>query len=416
MLDDQRIHRRHLNFWNQDKSHIVKKHPLLQKKGSEIANDAYKYVRNVIDTEFPNGNAAGQIHSAFQKILQLERGHEEELENLARRIVIDLFNIKVEDYGLPAEKLLDFKIGRVPHDLYDWQESKITRRSINEESEPQNENLNRRILRMMIAQGGAMHNFFSAFHLPYVTETLNNIDPRLIKLYKIASYGSALQYWDTDIGALMSSMGRAGLQGATNYVKYQPEQPKAQDDEDPFGEFDWDNFTLESYYDDSSLILEDEQEPAPGFDGWVVKAVGSIFPILIQEGIKGMLSLLTREDDISEEENKQLMAQIGKKPQDEVPYIQAGHELWRRLLKIKPRELSLGAFVNLFGVVSAKDANAIASAAVYMPQEATEMVIKRAQELGYTAKYDEPEAFEFDVPADPDLEEDQDDPDWWKNS
>ena len=409
MLEDKRIHQVYKDFWNQDKDHIVKKHPLLQKKGAEIAKDAHQYVRNVVDTMFPRGDASSQVYNALQQCRMLERGHEAELEDLARRIVIDMFNIDIQQFGLPPEELLQFKIGIVPQNLYPM-ESKI-RKTINE-SEQQGDNLNRRILRLMITQGGAMHNFFSAFHLPYVVEEINKIDPRLLNYYKIFAYGSSLAYWDNDLKRVMQSIGRAGLQGAANYTKYKaPEKPI----DKVWDETDWDNFTLENYYSDSALITEEADDSDKGFGGYVIRAVGSIFPVLVQEAIKGVLSFLTAETDIDENENERLKEQTGTNPWDEIPYIQAGHEIWRKLLKVKPKELGLAHFVKLFGMLNAKDANAIVSASVYMPDEATNLITQKAQEFGFIDKPEEPEEYQFEEPQDPDLD-DNEDPDWWRNT
>lgn len=278
-------------FWTQaqqGRGHY-QQHPFLNKYGNQLQQEAYAHTEE-------RGTQKGLPRDAMQRVMNLfpvyqqiaahEEAHKPQLEDLAKKVVSQI-------YGIAPDKMVARlkRLGEIGATV-----SK-PERSFTPESEIQPE-VNKRKTANMLTQGAAVHGFMTAHHL--AEEALDKIDPELRNLYDQLSSISHQAYWVINPQQLQrqaSPSGRTFLQR-----------------------------------DNNGKII--------------VVAEAATFNVLIQELIKGVMELLSLHGmNKMDRATHQRVTEEADDPNQEPWKIQAGPALWRRIMQILPPRTNLGEFM-----------------------------------------------------------------------
>lgn len=334
-------------FWSglpQNREHLFAKHPILSLYGDELSRGSWSHTAGKAREA---GISTQQLMQVMMQIRQIERGHEAELVDLAKKITVKIWDIPMdmlqgdltgdveqneesdEEYGQEVD--LGQTVGRDVHDQ-----------------------INKRLTMNAMTQGSAVHAMLSIHHV--VDKEVNTIDPRLLQLYTKLSAGAHEYYWLIDIPAMFAHLGMQAVGSAR--VDYGEE--------------------------------EDEME-TPEMGQPTVVAKGVIFPILAQEMSKGVAELISHHG-LSDMDEPTTRAVLNKA--DDIrhePYlIQIGPELWRRFLKVKPRDVGLSEVMTALALQTPAEVHKIIAAVVENSEIASELV---------HALIEDPES--FDIEDDP---------------
>lgn len=377
----------------------IGKNPVIRQHGENLARQAYDVTRKNIETHgavYPATNPDGSpheqagkldreaVHRAFMTIQRLERRHKERLEQLAKEITVKI-------WGEEIRPLLE---ARLEPPSSETAPSDDDQPEIAEKVPANDQLIQKRVMANMLTQGSAMHLMFQAQH--EIMQQLQAVDPQLPQLYSRFAYGSAHTYWIDDLermAHLLSGMtvGRAKVD-----------------------------------------ITQDEN----GEVEFTVKAEAVMFPILVQELCKGVAEYLSLAglEGVSEAELTDLYKQVDN-PQDEWYYIQAGHELWRKFLKVKPRDISTAQALVILHRLDVEKQNEVMKAVIENPEIAKELlktvmqkpeeevddIIAAIDDESWRSSLDDDDAWRGDQDEggvaeleDQDEEEGEDEDDWWK--
>jgi len=262
-------------FWEEiPEEHPYRNHPILSTKGKELSEQAYKYTK-----EKPKSMHHGE---AIQRIISIEKGHKEQLEALAKTIALQIFDIDPD--------LIQPELGP-PEKKQDTNKSEVVKK-LSDLSPEELGGVHKRITLNALTQGSAVHLFLSAHHM--IEEAIKQISPELMDLYSSFASGSLEEYWLNDFTKLISQMGAASGSIGNEFI-------------------DW---------------PEGQEQPR-------IVAQGLLFPVLVQEIIKGIMELLTM-DGLKDYDEQELLTiyEYADRHVDEPWLIQVGPELWRKFLKI----------------------------------------------------------------------------------
>lgn len=328
------------NFEDFRGPNMIGRNPVIRQHGEELARGAYDVTGSNVTRHgvrhpelLPSGRAnpmAGKlspkaVHQAFGQIMRIEESHREQLEQLAKDITVKI-------WGEEIRPLLEASLQQPDEETAGGDDQPPE----GEEKVEAGENLiQKRVFANMITQGSAMHLMFQAQHM--ITSTLEAIDPNLPGLYSKFTYGSAHKYWLDDLEDIAAHLG--GMIAGRAKVEVE------QDEEDP----EQTNFT--------------------------VKAQAVMFPILVQELCKGVANYLSMAGvaGVSAAELRDLFDKVDN-PEDEHYYIQVGHELWRRFLKLKPKDVSAAKAVFALHKLEAEEQNRVVKACIENPEEAKKIL------------------------------------------
>lgn len=308
---EQEAHPRTVGFWRglpRNQGHILGKHPVFALYGHDLSKTSYDYTTGKYDRN------PRRMMQYVQSIHRLEAGHEEELTNLAKKIVCKI-------WGVP-EEMLDAQMGQggVEHNRQ--------RIPPPADIEKHRKQINKRLTLNSLIHGSAVHAMFSIHHA--VNQEIARINPELLDLYTKISASSHHMYWLMDIGMMMQMIG--GAVGSTNVVYDEDDQP-------------------------------------------VVKARGVNFPVLVQELMKGVAELISHHglSNLTPEEVSATLQHADAI--DHEPYlIQAGPELWRKFLKVKPRDIPQAEMFQALSMQEPDDLHKIMTAVIENPEEAAELL------------------------------------------
>lgn len=303
--DPDAIHPQHKQALRQG-THPLGKVPAFNPHDAQPANPAERHAsasyRNVLAKLRAYGGivprsradasrCAMDMMQTLQDIMRRERGHEQELEQLAVETVLRLPEFStlrraVRDGSVKIEA----KLGQP--DLSDIQ---LEPSDEQEEEEPEqikaeyDELIGRRKLLNTMAQGAAVANNHAFAY--YAREALNAIDPQLVRDYgKLMAYSELGQFMQgTEIARAAAQGAGGGAQGGGSGVRREE--------------------------DGSATIV----------------ATGLTFPILVHEIIKGVMELLT----MTGEEDPEVQTQVQKRADiigDEQYQQQMGPSIWREFI------------------------------------------------------------------------------------
>jgi hypothetical protein len=247
----------------------------------------------------------------IQKVEKIESKHREQLEALAVELTEKL-------WGIPSERLEANLTGM--NGSYDKNFKSDSDYENNQELDPNlRDEVNKRLTMNLLVHGSSMHTLKTAHAgAPlmnranmerFIDQELNKIDPELVKLYTKIAEITGKQFWLMDIGAV-ADLSQGAV--ASSKVDYSGQYPK-------------------------------------------VVAKGLIFPFLVHELFKGTAELLTHFglEDLKEDDAKKVIAKADDIRHE--PYMaMAGPALWRKILTIKPTNVTLADIMKKFAKMQPK--------------------------------------------------------------
>lgn len=268
-----------------------------------VASDVYpKIVRKLqqaLGGQLPRGGPMQilqMLQGALQRAVQFEQGHEQELEQAAIRVVLDLPEFKeaktaYEDGELKIVAQLRPEVGLEgtnvePEAPDEEQEAELEVAQIAQELNLEKEK--RRMVNMMI-QGAAINKDHAYMQ---IEQELRRLNPQLVNTYALLMSGGELAYWVMPEEMQKQAMGGGGGGGAAGVEK---------------------------------LTFDENGVP-------VVTAQAIVFPVLIQELVKGLMEYLSYDDNADPSTQKYVHGQadtLGGELWD----IKFGPAVWRQILR-----------------------------------------------------------------------------------
>ena len=330
-------------FWRdlpKNREHTLGKHPIFAMSGDDLSRKSWAHTDQRAKA---SGGNMGAMMRVVQQIMRIEAEHVPELVELAKTITCKIWNIPRG--MLEGDLTSDVEQNEADLDLDD-----IEGREVDDETRKQ---INKRLTLNAMTHGSAVHAMLSLHHA--IDKEINAIDPRLLKLYDQLSSGSHSAYWLVDIPAMFAMLGAMAV-GSTK-IEY-PETG--------------------------------EEEVGDGDEGKmpVIQARGIVFPVLAQEMNKGVAELLSHHglSDLDEPTTKTVLQHADDIKHE--PYLmQVGPEMWRRFLKVKPRDLPLSDLYMALSKQPPDDLHRIISTVVDDPENAVSLLSDLLAE---------PEEFEID--------------------
>ena len=339
----------HRRFWRDFSDwrgeNVIGKHPVIRQHGEELARGAFGKTSE--DSRRHGATNPALVHRAFEQILQIERSHKEQLEELAKGICAQI-------WGEEVRPMLEAELGRPPSDNggedqdqdqdQDQENDQEGQQEARDAVAASDELVQKRVLANFLTQGSAVHMMFQAHHM--ILDRLRQIDQRLPELYSKFATGSAHGYWLMNLERIAGDL--------TNHIVGQARVEVDQPQERPGAE----------------RGKQEANEP-----GFTIKGYGVMFPILVQELCKGIANYLSMAgvEGVGAEELQNLF-DIVDNPVDEWYYIQVGHELWRRFLKSRPKDVSLAAVTVALHRLPVDEQNKVIKACITNPDEAKELI------------------------------------------
>lgn len=291
-------------------SHPLKDHPIFKKHGKAMAHDQYGEL-----TRDKNRIDMQGLFSILHKIQAIEHKHQDELIKLAEDIVRKIWNVD-EDIKFNGELTNDVSLSDKDQDDGD-----------DEISPELKDQIDKRVTMNMLTHGSALHVMSSAHHI--ATEELNKISPELLALYNKFATSAMLSSWFMDMDQMLKLMGAA--KGGANNVK-----------------------------------IDDDVE---------IQAQAMVFPILVQEFSKGVMELLTMHQlsDMDEKDLKKLYKHADKY-EHEFFHFFVGPAVWRKFLKVVPKDRLAKVIAKLSKDVKPNDVTAFINDVIENPESAKEMI------------------------------------------
>lgn len=291
-----------VRFWKdiRKRPHPYSKHPIMAMYGHESAQRAFQNSADRVRQTFPDlqtydmNSIGGGAYQLMQKIMRIESRYTKQLEEIAIDVVSKTWNVPKDI--LEARLTQNIDLGDEDDET--------------EEEDVDVSEINKRITMNALTQGAAVHNMMTMHRL--VESELNALNPQLLEAYDKLSSGTEHTYWLMDYSSLASLANHAV--GAAN-VRY-------------------------------------DHEDRP-----IVVASAIIFPVLIQELVKGVMELLSHHglSHLSKGQLKKVF-KVADNIADEPWLIQVGPHLWRNFLKIVPEHSRLAETI---AKIAKKDPNFI---------------------------------------------------------
>ncbi len=284
------------------------------KNPAYLAAEEYNRCVNLFLDKIPNPRQEN-LMVIMQQISQKEKQHEKELNELAKRAVIEM-------YGVPEHIKMDSEIGESESSGLDIPLRKFKdRQPIKPESMARlNDEVEKRRILNGIVHGGAIHQWTSAFYTVY-TE-LNAIDPELIPLYD--KYAALINYMNWNVPIAVMPEQHFNMMAENNQVMLQGKNKVTIDEE-----------TSKEEPKSNDENSNEETPPSDKEYSVNIDAIGNNFPVLIHELSKGVLDYLISigiPQDLEEDELKYIFSKADKY-QHEYWHYYMGPTLWRALLK-----------------------------------------------------------------------------------
>jgi len=317
----ERAHPSVQQFWGtlpQDEQQLLNKHPLFREHGEELSRAGYNRVHQRTEELGITPEAGFQI---YQQIMQRERQHAEQLEQLAKAAVAQVWGI---DPSMLEAELTDNV--SVPSG---------ERREPSEVTPEVQQQINKRLTLNSLSHGSSIHQMQTLHYV--IADAIQRIDPELIDLYNKLASASTQMYWLYDVGQFIASMSGQAQSGGSEEVQFdQQGNPKV-----------------------------------------VARAI--CFPILAQELAKGVMELLTMHglSDL-DEQTAATVINYADDPRQDFWLAQAGQELWRRFLAAIPEGVNMVDVVAGLSKLSPEEVQTTIEAVVSNPQAAQGYLSKLA--------------------------------------
>ena len=270
-------------------------HPMMKAHGDKIARAAYKHSTGKVYSSMAEleglsandkRNRLGQMTMrALQEIKRIETAHATALEEIAIDVVANLYNLGDED----KNKLNAF-LRRPQHDAPQEEEDDDgVEEFADDEGDDITHEVHKRHSMNLMSQGAAIHNMHDVHLQDEIKDRLDALDPGLVDLYSQFGRGSSHTYWLYDMN-MMLNVQLGGAMGSVNLT--------------PSGE---------------------------------VIAQAPIFPVLVQELIKGVIMLISHHqfESMSPAKTRKIIA-AADTLHDEFPQIMVGPKVWRAFILALP--------------------------------------------------------------------------------
>lgn len=266
-------------------------HEMVKKHGSKLAEQGYNDSNITLFKTFPElkdlppdrrRQQLGQLTGrALQKMMSLEQPFKKQLEKIAVRAVAKL-------YGCPEETLKAFLRQPQPEsDQADEDESGDEKVEMTPELQEQ---VGKRHMMNLLSQGSAIHNMHNGHFEEEVMDAVGRLSPELQQLYSAFGRGASHHYWIYDLNMMLG----ASLGQAMGVAKVK---------------------------------------------GDTVQAEAACFPVLLQELVKGLMTLISKHQfgGMDPKVSKEVV-RLADTLANEFPQIQIGPKIWKELLSIIPAE------------------------------------------------------------------------------
>jgi len=334
------------NFWgNIPKEHPFSEHPILSKYGPKLSEEGFGFSRSKLTEkgqEAPSKamRILAEVQSLLPKIFELEATHEGELIEMAKDITAQIWGIDKST----IEGQINPEVGPM------GMEEEKEEINLVEVTPLLKEEINKRITINTLTQGASVHSMSSVHHM--VAEKLRQISPELLDLYTRMSGLITHHYYTLDIPSIIQAVENLSQAGAGWEKVEWPEEAEG----------------------------AEGTEGVEGIEGVEAKpkiiAKGICFPVLCQEMFKGVMELLSFHglpQNLSADELNTIY-HYADRLEDEPYQITAGPALWRKLLSIMPKDISLSEFIMKLNGKSPQEMHEIVSNVIENPQVAKEMV------------------------------------------
>lgn len=318
--DDELLLEMHPSIQNafEKGTHPLAKHPVFSKHGQKMSNDQYIHLmaqyksRSGKEQFDPN-----DVMTTYRAITSIERMHQNELKQLAIKIVCQVWKV---DPSLFAEPELTQNID-VGGDAEEEVEEELTPEQLEE--------VEKRITMNMLTHGSSIHMMTTMYHL--AKDALEKMDSRLIKLYDVFSTGANLSSWYMNIEDMLQLMGV--MTGGTEEVEWEGDKPK-------------------------------------------IKAKAMMFPILLHEMSKGVMEVLTMHQLSSlEPDTLKKVYRHADKYEHEFFHFFVGPAVWRKFIRVVPKDKLARVIAALSNPkLKSKDVTAFINATIEDSELAVQMI------------------------------------------
>lgn len=314
------VHPSTQQFWRglRGSGHRLARHPILAAFGDELSRESWAHTKEKARNARVDLNQTMRI---FMEITRREAEHVDELIDLAKRVTVHI-------WGCPEDILSGKLTQEVEHGEPEEPDEEPDEKS-DEERANLDKEVDKRVTINAMAHGSAVHAMMTMHHA--VDKEIAAIDPELLQLYNKISAASHQQYWMIDIPAMFEMLGMAAA-GSTK-IKY-----------------------------------DEEDQP-------YVDARAVCFPVLAQEMSKGVAELLSHHglQNLDEPATKHVLNRADDVRHE--PYlIQVGPEIWRKLLAVKPRDVSIAQLYQALAMQEPDRLHEIIYRVLKEPDEAGELL------------------------------------------
>jgi hypothetical protein len=325
---DTHSHPNNKRFWtdirNKHNPHTFSKHPILTVHGDNLSREGFQPHENL---EF-NERKLLQI---LQRIIVLESQHKQELEELAKDIIVKI-------WGVPRE-MLDAQLTQ-NIDGEDFDDSQNDESGEDEEDfhklpKEVIKQVNKRITLNTLTQGAALHQMQSMHFL--IDEKIREISPELLDMYTYFAKACHYHYWLIDTSELEGMLKQSAM-------------------------------------GKSDIKWEEQQD---GSDKPKVVGQAWIFPALAQELSKGCMELLTMHGYANlDPETQHKVIKHADKLHFEPYQIMVGVPLWKKFLKVLPKDVTIAEVVRDFSSLEPDEIHDVIDKIISNPDEAKNILEK----------------------------------------
>ena len=259
--------------------------------------EQYTGIRNIgTGTNGEYAQLSYQAMSILQEIMQAENQHEEELEQLAEKIVRDYF--KIPETALQFNFKLIKNTAKVKNKQTKEELQQKEEELMNDVNDLTPERAKRRLVNAM-TQGHSVEGTYLFNKAANELEQITGVD-NIVEKYGIFVATMMLGYWQFPPSTLDAAMG-------------------SNDDDDGQAA--------------GKTGLDTTTNPP------TVNAAAIIFPFLVHEGIKGVMEFLGKEKNPEDAEKTKAAMELEDIPEHEIWDIRLGPAIWRRLVKLFPNDI-----------------------------------------------------------------------------
>ena len=258
-----------------------------EKLASKRFKDLVSKVKRYWGVEVVNPRMAMEVMSLLRQAMMIEKDHTEELEQLAIDLVREEFDIPEDQVDMEA-KLVQGQISGEGMQQKAKENPEMPELESEEDYDRLNSEVQKRRMLNAIMQGAAKKGHYM-FHM--VEDELSNIDPRLIGIYGKLMSMTDLTYWmiPSMAGGSGGGEGDGGMKGGREYLDLSGDKPK--------------------------IVAE----------AW-------IFPVLLNELIKGSMELLAAHGLPEDEREAQYVIDKADFLESEVWDMRLGPGIWEKFI------------------------------------------------------------------------------------